>query len=121
MTTLLLLAGCQLRRGRIIDSPLSFDEQSDAILKIVPPGTPRAEAIRKLNEAGIEGSTPAHRSIFYCDVWDRKNGTRWELNVALLFDEHGRLYKVRRSEADTGIYTPGDSSAESAPATGKSK
>jgi len=117
MTGLLILTGCQLGRGRMIDSPLSFQEQSDAILKIIPPGTPRAEAIRKLEEAGIEGTSQAHRSIFYCDIWDRTDGTRWVLNVALLFDEHGRLYKTRRSEADTGIYIPDDAQADSA-ATG---
>lgn len=121
VTALLILAGCQLSRGRIIDSPLSFQEQSDAILKIVPPGTPRAEAIRKLEQVGIEGTSLAHRSIFYCDIWNRKDGTRWELNVALLFDEHGRLYKTRRSEADTGIYTPDDAHTDSTAATGQSK
>ena len=117
MTALLTPAGCQLGRGRIVDSPLSFDEQSDAILKIVPPGTPRAEAIHKLEQAGIEGTSLAHRSIFYCDVWNRKDGTRWQLNVALLFDEHGQLYKTRRSEADTGIYIPDDNHPDSAKST----
>src|SRR5688572_21634064 len=100
---IVLLAGCQLTSsGRIIPSPLTYSEQEKEILAIVPEGTDRDEAVKKLTAAGIEGDFGTSRSIYYCDLWKRKSGERWHMNVALLFDKSGKLYKTQVSQAEIG-------------------
>lgn len=99
----LLPAGCQFGPGRLVPSPLLFQEQEQQILRVAPAGTPRDEAVRKLNEAGIEGSFGVSPSVYYCDIWNRRDGRRWHLDLALLFNESGELYEVRQATAETGV------------------
>ena len=102
---ILAVSGCQLTSSRIIPSPLTYSEQENEILALVPLGTERDEAARKLSAAGIDGDFGTGRNIYYCDLWNRKNGERWHLNVALLFDKSGKLYKTQVAQADTGVLT----------------
>lgn len=95
----LTLAGCQLgSAGKIVASPWSSAQQEQAILELVPLGTPRDEVVERLSQAGIEGGFGVSDSVFYCDLWKRPSGEWWHINVALLFDQSGRLYKTRPAE-----------------------
>ncbi|MCH9653995.1 MAG: hypothetical protein K0U86_15140 [Planctomycetes bacterium] len=95
----LILVSCT-GLGQVVPAPMVFEEQSKELLKIVPLGTPKTEAIQKLEAAGISGEFATSPSIYYCDLWERENGKRWHLNVALLFNEAGALYKTRPAQAD---------------------
>lgn len=97
------IAGCISGPKLIIESPLSPDEQQQAILKLAPLGTSRNDVLLRLDREGILYSQGASNSTYYCSVWNRPNGERWHLNVSLLFDKSGRLYELRRKESDTGI------------------
>ncbi|GAB4135627.1 MAG: hypothetical protein Tsb009_02090 [Planctomycetaceae bacterium] len=100
------LMGCGLFPNRQITSPLSYREQVGEIQKIVSVGMPRDEVIRRLNNVGIHGDFSASgRSIYYCELWERKNGERWHLNVALLFDQDGRFYRTRHADFDAEFTT----------------
>jgi hypothetical protein len=66
---------------------------------------------KKLADAGIDGSFGVSDSVFYCDVWRREDGNRWYINVALLFDESGRVYKARPAQAATGVMLPSEATA----------
>lgn len=91
------LAGCMLESTPILPAPIPASEQQFSVLEIVQPGTERDEAIARLNEAGILGSFGATgaKSVFYCDVWNREDGERWHLDVAVLFDDQGRVINTR--------------------------
>lgn len=102
---IVLLAGCQLTGARVIPSPLTYSEQEKEILAIVPLGIDRDEAVKKLAAAGVRGEFGTSRSIYYCDLWERKNGELWHMNVALLFDKSGKLYKSQMSQAEIGTAT----------------
>ena len=99
----LLPCGCMLESTPILPAPVSTSEQQLEVLQIVKPGTPRDEAIALLNEAGIHGSfgTTGAKAVYYCDVWNREDGERWHLDVALLFDESGRVINTRLGESAT--------------------
>jgi len=97
------LAGCQGGPGRFVEAPLSYDQQREAVSAVVPMGTSREEAARRLEKAGIQHVAGSGNNIFYCDIWNRPNGERWHLNVALLFDASGKLYAMRPAESETGI------------------
>ncbi|HET6426251.1 MAG TPA: hypothetical protein VFG20_21345 [Planctomycetaceae bacterium] len=87
--------GCQLTPAPpLTPCPLPIAEQTAKILEIAPLGTPRDEAIERLEKAGIVGnfSTGSSKSTFYCDVWPQPDKERWHINVVLLFDEDGALY-----------------------------
>ena len=112
---ILAFSGCQLTGGRIIPSPLTYSEQEKEILAIVPLGTERDQAVRKLSAAGIDGDFGTGRNIYYCDLWNRNNGERWHLNVALWFDKTGKLYKTHVAQADTGVLA----SSATTPAAGQ--
>jgi hypothetical protein len=100
LRALLLVAafsGCQLAPTSappLTSCPLSVPDQTLKILEIAPLGTPRDEAIDRLEKAGIVGnfSTGSSKSTFYCDVWPQADNERWHINVVLLFDEDGILY-----------------------------
>lgn len=94
-----LLAGCTGFQ-QVVPAPLVFEEQSKEILAIVPLGTPKTEAVQKLTEAGVSGEFASSPSIYYCDLWERENGNRWHMNVALLFNEQGELYQTRPAQSD---------------------
>lgn len=103
---------------RVVPAPLVFEEQSQKILAIAPLGTPKAEAIQKLTDAGISGEFASSPSIYYCDLWEQENGNRWHMNVALLFNEQGELYKTRPAQADV-TWQSAEEAAESEQAAGQ--
>ena len=108
----LIATGCQLSTPRFEKNPLSYPQQAGAILEIVPKGTDRDAAVEMLAQAGIQGNFSAvSKAIYYCDTWEREDGKRWLMNVALLFDESGRLYATRNPQAQTGIYSEDQSSS----------
>jgi hypothetical protein len=97
------LIGCVGISRPIVACPLTYSEQEKEILTIVPKGITREEALRRLATAGVEGSYGISRRVYYCDLWKRPNGERWHINVALLFDDRGRLYETRMAEADVSV------------------
>jgi hypothetical protein len=107
---LLTGSGCHSGAPRLAASPLSVAEQQAAILKIAPLGTPREELLERLKEAGIQATPGSSPSIYYCDVWNREDGQRWHLDVALLFDGSGQLYLTRPAQAEIGLESDGPSS-----------
>jgi hypothetical protein len=106
------LAGCASLSKQIISCPLTYSEQEKEVLNVVPKGTRRDDALRKLAAAGIEGSFGISRRVYYCDLWNRPDGSRWHLNVALLFDETGKLYKT---QAECDVTVSSDKSVPAAP------
>lgn len=98
---------------RVVPAPMVFDEQSKEILSIAPLGTQKEQAISKLNAAGVMGDFASSPSIYYCDLWERENGKRWHLNVALLFNEAGELYKTRPAQADVSWKSDQNSATDS--------
>lgn len=114
-----LAGGCHSGPQPIVSCPIPANEQQEAVLKIAPLRTEREEAIRRLEKAGIDVSPGGARtgqapSIYYCNVWQREDGSRWQMDVALLFDASGKLYATRASQAETVI----DRGPSSAPAPG---
>ena len=101
--SLLIGSGCQLGAGGVVPSPLSFDQQRNKILEIVPLHTPRSEVEVRLKAVGIEGNFGVNDSVYYCDSWSQENGDRWQIDVALLFDDQGELYKTRPATAETRV------------------
>jgi hypothetical protein len=93
------LAGCAVWRPTLVDSPLSIEQQQQAVLDIVPRGLPRDEVERRLKNAGIEYRKGGNGSIYYLMLWNRADGQRWHIDVALLFDQSGRLYQTRAGSA----------------------
>lgn len=115
----LFASGCASSPTRIASSPWSVEEQQRAILKIAPIGTPRLDAIRRLKEAGIEVTQGVSDSVYYCDVWNRQDGKRWQIDVALLFDKSGALYQTRQAQSKIGREAddqPDDGPAKETPA-----
>jgi hypothetical protein len=101
--TLACIVGCASLNNRIVPCPLTYSEQNKEVLTLVPKGTRRDDALRKLAAAGIEGSFGSSRGIYYCELWNRPDGSRWHLNVAILFDETGKLYKTQAADCDVTI------------------
>src|SRR4029453_841912 len=81
---LTLAAGCAGPGKPLVESPWSIDRQQQAVLEVVPRGTPRDDAGRRLKAAGIEYTAGGNGSIYYLSLWQRPDGTRWHINVALL-------------------------------------
>jgi hypothetical protein len=96
----LTITGCVSLNRSIMPCPLTYSEQEREILTILPKGTRREEAMRRLTAAGVEGSFGSSRRVYYCDLWNRKNGDRWHINVALLFDDTGRFYRTQVADCD---------------------
>jgi hypothetical protein len=94
-----VLAGCASARPGLIDSPLSIEQQQQAVLEIVPRGSSRDEAEKRLKAAGIEYRPGGKGSIYYLMLWNRPDGQRWHIDVALLFDQSGKLYQTRAASA----------------------
>lgn len=95
------LAGCASPGATLVECPLSTEQQQQAVLEIVPRGASRADAERRLKEAGIEFSPGQKNSIYYLSLWNRPDGKRWHINVALLFDAQGKLYQTRQGDSAT--------------------
>jgi hypothetical protein len=113
----LTLLGCLSMSRAIVQCPLTYSEQEKELLTVVPKGLRREEALKRLAAAGVEGSFGISRRVYYCDLWNRKNGERWHINVALLFDDQGRLYKTQMAECDVATVPeetprPGSASSE---------
>jgi hypothetical protein len=96
----LVVAGCASISSQIVPCPLTYSEQTKEVLNVVPKGTRREDALRKLAQAGIEGSFGISRRVYYCELWTRPDGSRWHLNVALLFDETGKVYKTQAADSE---------------------
>jgi len=107
--------------GLLVESPLPTETQQAELLAIAPVGTPREETLQKLADAGLVIHQGASDTIYYCDVWNRPDGNRWRMNVALLFDKQGRLYRARSADAltsvDSGTDTPAPASVDLGPGT----
>src|SRR5437588_12580351 len=88
-------AGCASGHPSLVDSPLSIEQQQQAVLEIVPRGSSRADAEQRLKAAGIEYRQGGKGSIYYLMLWNRPDGQRWHIDVALLFDQSGKLYQTR--------------------------
>jgi len=101
---------------KFVECPLSVSEQQQAVLDVVPAGTSRDEAERRLKAAGIDASPGGNGSIYYIALWKRSNGEHWHMNVALLFDKAGKLYQTRAANASTGIAEDAELPAEDATA-----
>lgn len=120
--SIVLTVGCVRMNSNLALCPLAIDEQQEEILRIVPIGTDRDLASRKLGEAGIEFTPSASVSgrpprTLYLDTWTQLDGERWAMDVAMLFDESGKLYAVRQRDLSqfSGIsLTPRDREAEEA-------
>lgn len=92
---ILLATGCRMTPSLgLVACPLPTTEQVAEIRRIAPLGTSREETMKRLKDAGIIGNFGQNQSIFYCDIWER-DGERWHINVALLFDDSGNLYATR--------------------------
>ena len=70
---------------------------------MIPVGTPREAVVERLSKAGIEGTFGTSDSIYYCDLWKRETGERWHLDLALLFDEQGKLYETRPAQSEVAV------------------
>jgi hypothetical protein len=92
--------GCSALSRQIVQCPLTYSEQEKEVLAVVPKGVRREEALRRLQAAGIEGNFGISRRVYYCDLWIRPNRERWHMNVALLFDDVGKLYKTQTADCD---------------------
>jgi hypothetical protein len=118
---LVTLAGCASLSTQIVPCPLTYSEQIKEVLTVVPKGTRRDDALQKLSAAGIEGSFGISRRVYYCELWTRPDGSRWHMNVALLFDETGKLYKTQTADCDVtsspdkSLAAPGGQSNEPRP------
>lgn len=110
----LVLAGCASgpKTGMLLESPWPSETQQAEVLAIAPIGTPRTETLQKLTDAGLVVHQGASETIYYCDVWNRPDGSRWRMDVALLFDKQGHLYRARSADALTSV----DNGAAPAPA-----
>lgn len=105
------LAGCA--GPQLVDAPLSGSEQQQAILDIVPLGTPRADVEKKLKEAGLQMHDGSGPSTAYCDVWNRESEKqRWYVNLMLLFDSENKLYAVRSGQSETSVFGGGGPAKE---------
>ena len=91
--------GCSSPPTSLVESPLTVEQQQRAVLDLVPVGSTRDEAERRLKAAGIEYTASRSQSIYYLSLWNRRDGERWHINVALLFDGEGKLYASRPADA----------------------
>src|SRR5579872_2673604 len=74
------VAGCASTGSKLIECPLTVDQQQREMLKVVPLGTSRDEAERRMKTAGIEftaGRRGEQGSIEYPTLWNRPGGERW--------------------------------------------
>ncbi len=93
-------AGCRLTPSPgLMACPLPASEQVQRVLKVTPLGTPRDQVLKELEAAGVAGTFGENQSIYYCDIWEQEDGSRWHINVALLFDDDGLLYATRPDRA----------------------
>jgi hypothetical protein len=111
------LAGCRLGTDKVTQNSDGYDAQVSALLKVAPVGTERSEAVRRLEQAGVEGAFGISQSIYYCNCWRRESGERLRLDVALLFDQEGRLYATRQGDTEVTIEKGSGTHASNRPTT----
>jgi hypothetical protein len=117
MTALLVAVasfGCSSVGRAIVPCPLGYSDQEKEVLAVVPIGTRREDVLRRLGAAGIEGNFGISQRVYYCDLWNRRDGQRWQMNVALCFDEKGVFYKTQ--VGDSAFTAVRDSDAAKSPA-----
>jgi hypothetical protein len=114
------LVGCVGITRPIVACPLTYSEQEKELLTVVPKGTRRDDALRRLAAAGVEGSFGISQRVYYCELWKRPSGEQWHINVALLFDDAGKFYKTQVAEAETAVVPDGKSQAGDRQAAGDS-
>jgi hypothetical protein len=112
----ILMAGCSAPGKPLIESPLSYSQQQQAVLDVVPRGTSRGEAEKRLRAAGIEFTPGGNGSIYYLSLWNRPDGNRWHISVALLFDAAGKLYESRPADSTTGLVSSTPTTSRERPA-----
>ncbi len=98
-----LTTGCSAPGKPLVECPLSDGQQQQAVLAIVPPGTPRGLAEQRLTAAGIKYSQGGSGSLYYLSLWNRADGERWHINVALLFDQSGKVYQARPADSTMSL------------------
>lgn len=109
-------AGCRLTpMPPLTACPLPSTEQVERVLEIAPLGTPRAETVKLLEEAGVQGTFGSNESIYYCDLWKQEDESRWHINVQLLFDEKGELYATRPDRTGRTVGLDGTASDDRQP------
>jgi len=96
-----LFVSCASPGASLVECPLSSEQQQQAVLEVVPWGTARVDAERRLREAGIEFFPGQRNSSYYLGLWKRPDGKRWHIKVALLFYKEGKLYQTRPSDSAT--------------------
>ena len=108
---LLAAAGCRsLEPAGAVDCPLPLAEQERVVREANGDAASRDDVARRLAAAGLDGRFGAAESIYYLDAWDRPDGGRWLMGVAVLFDADGRFYAVRPADTETAAAsrpTPG--------------
>jgi hypothetical protein len=90
----LAVAGCV--GPQTVRCPIEDAALTKKILEVVPVGTPRDEAIKRMREAGIGGAFGSEHSAFgkdyfCCQTWRRSNGEVWRISLLLHFDKSGKL------------------------------
>ena len=97
----LLAAGCHLTPvPSAVPCPLPLADQQRSVDEVLAKGVSRDDAIRRLDEAGLQGRFGATESIYYVDTWTRPGGEEWLMEVAVLFDSDGRFTRVRAADAE---------------------
>ena len=91
-----LAAGCVGPQIQTVRCPLDDAALNKKILEIAPVGTPRDEAVKRLNDAGIRGAFGSEHSGFgkdyyCCQAWRRPNGEVWRISLLVHFDKSGKL------------------------------
>jgi hypothetical protein len=110
--------GCRMFDSGKISGTMGYQQQMAEITRIAPYGTPRPKAVASLEKAGVIGEySRAGNSIYYCQLWNRPDGKRWHMTVALLFNAKDEFYAVNLADADiqqgdaggstTGTQSPG--------------
>ena len=95
------LGGCRLFDSGKINGTMGYRQQMSEITRVAPYGTPRAKAVASLEKAGVVGEySRAGNTIYYCQLWNRPDGKRWHMTVALLFNAKDEFYAVNLADAD---------------------
>lgn len=98
---LTVLSGCRLLERDRISGTMGYRQQMTEITKIAPYGTLREKTVSRLEQAGVVGEySRAGKSIYYCNLWNRSDGKRWHMTVALLFNAKGEFYAINLADAD---------------------
>ena len=98
LASFMSLSACTGFRS-VVPAPLVFEEQSAKILELAPLGTPKEQAIRQLNDAGISGDFASSPSIYYCDLWQREDGSPLQVSQRFHVRNHSPFRRHSRPRA----------------------